>query len=329
MKRILYIALIAAAFISSACDKLSPEENSHGNKSYIFFDAGVIDIEETKAVVDGDKLPNDKGTAFAVVGKCGSKTLFGGYSNKAAKVYRNSEGVFVYNQLEEWVDENTKHTFYAFYPWQLNANKADDNVWYTGNKTYISYKQPANVGDMIDVMIDSQDISKCQEVIINFKHSLWALDINVKNSQESEKLEVRDVKFYISGIKESGKINFDGSEDNESVKTENVHTYIYTYVNSTSGNGIVLQEDKKTLECEPLLFLPVENIEYKIEITFKNSRGFEYTYTYPAQGFQTKNQKFAAGHRYSLTIEKIDPENFNVSWLKNGWIQEDLTHTFE
>ena len=344
MKRTLYIAFIAALSILASCTKQAVDDApmvSGTSNSYIFFEPTVEDSEGTKAsLLLGTQLPTNQYTAFGVIGYYGQTSLFGGI----AKVYRPSAGgAFQYDDLAAWQDATTLHDFYAFYPYSLDASVT------ARTSPYLAYTQPTADVDMIDVLTAKTSIAKTDNVPLVFHHRLWALDVEITNSQtsglNSSGSTVATPDLTITGIQLS-------------VKDFPQVTYIPLDVdgNITYLENEVLQETTYTIsdrssqatipygETEPygaLLFAPVpaNTFQYKLVISFTDSRGEASSFTYPSSGYKTSSVAFEGGKRYSLVVNKTpdvfvvgsyaDPDGDESNeFAPSDWAATDVDHTF-
>ena len=86
----------------------------------------------------------------------------------------------------------------------------------------------------------------------------------------------------------------------------------------------------------PLLFLPTpvsytdenganKTVSYKLDFTFRNHWGVEYTQSFPLSAFKTS---FEPGKRYKLTVVKTDTKA-SVELKVATWSTENVTHTFQ
>ena len=306
-------------------------EVQEGQRSYIFFNAEVSQLSVSKAgLLLDNSLPSDANTAFGVFGYCDGSSLFFAYTNPKdiAQVYRESvDGDFKYNKLAPWRGAEDDHTFYAFYPYSLY-----DKVT-VSTSPYLSYTHPdGNVFE--DILVASKMLTKASSVDLEFTHALWALDVEVKNSQTKDSpydddqtvdnLTVSSVELTLTGQPVKGNIPLSNPKDVTIIETGD-KTY-KLFESSSLSTDKVLAGNGGSFSCDPLLLMAVGNITYSIEIGFKNANGVAYTYEKSA----TITKSFEPGHRYKLLVEKEDATGtFSVKWSVSNWdATVTVPHTF-
>ena len=358
MKHYIYITLAIALSIVTACTEhpiVQVPQVPESSRSYIFFEPEVLEAKATKAeIVEGDELPGDKDTAFGVLGYYQDTSIFGGYDDKIAEVYRKEEdSSFQYDHLGWWLNRDaaatTKHNFFAFYPYSINEN--NENVVPNNGNPYINYTLPTSEADMEDILTAYKSTARVSPVQIVFQHRLWALDLEVVNSQTgdgysqpgvgtltSPDLHIVSVKLTLAGIPATGTLAIDGNLTSTvtSRKTQEytLHARTATIVKVPTDNPET-EEKENTASFGPLLFLPTDlsygtgGVQYQLDFTFENHWGDEYTQTFQLRDFKLAEgaDSFEPGKRYKLTVVKTDTEA-SVDLDVTGWTEKDVTHTF-
>ena len=360
MKHYIYITLAIVLSIVTACTEHPIDQGPQvpeSSRSYIFFEPEVMEVGATKAtLVEGETLPAAKGTAFGVMGYYNGTSVLGGYEDGVAKVYRNSEGgSFQYDHLGWWLDRDaaatTKHNFFAFYPYSIYGD-----VSLNEGSPYISYTLPKTEAEMMDIMTAYTETARVLPVPLEFKHRLWALDVEVVNRQTGDgysqpgaaltppDLTVVSVKVTLKNIPISGTMAIAGTGC-----TVNSRAIGREYILPQTGITISPIDDPETIDDKenaanfgPLLFLPTpvsytdengenKTVSYKLDFTFRNHWGVEYTQSFPLSAFKLANKvtSFEPGKRYKLTVVKTDTAASVVLDDDIGWTEEkDVTHTF-
>ena len=365
MKRLKYILLISAAALAVACGKHIPQPDQPDSpslsRSYIFFDEEVMDCAETKTtIVEGDKLPSADGTAFGVMGYVNGNVIFNNstyHQNGIAEVKRNGAGYdksFTYQGLIQWTDATSTHNFYAFYPYKFS------NLISVGNDQmpYIRYAQEATTDKMDDILTASAGLQKRPIVTLTFQHSLWALDVTVKNEREEKDfvynpetgnhdeldpfIIIKKLTVELDGIPSEGNIYLNGNvslptDPSKIVKLTKTFNLNKQY-NPGTGETVTGEDS--------FLFLPCGSFKYRLTVEFENALGMSYTTRYPetykvdgngnpilangelqwdwatAQGPDRDNNGtkdgFLAGNRYTLDIVKDDYE-VKFIWKETDW----------
>ena len=228
MKHNIYITLAIALSIVTACTEhpiVQVPQVPESSRSYIFFEPEVLEVKTTKAeIVEGKELPGDAGTAFGVLGYYEGTSIFDGYGDGIAEVYRREKNSsFQYDHLGWWLIRDaaatTKHNFFAFYPYSIKEVVEPNN----GNP-YIRYTLPTSEADMEDILTAYKSTARISPVQIVFQHRLWALDLEVVNSQTgdgysqpgvgtltSPDLHIVSVKLTLAGIPATGTLAIDGN----------------------------------------------------------------------------------------------------------------------
>lgn len=354
MKHYIYITLAIALSIVTACTEHPIDQGPQvpeSSRSYIFFEPEVMEVGATKAtLVEGETLPAAEGTAFGVMGYYNGTSVLGGYEDGVAKVYRNSEGgSFQYDHLGWWlnrdVNATAKHNFFAFYPYSIYGD-----VSLNEGSPYISYTLPETEAGMMDIMTAYTETARVLPVPLEFKHRLWALDVEVVNRQTGDgysqpgaaltppDLTVVSVKVTLENIPSAGTM---GIDDDLSCNVSSRTTKEYTL--PQTGIKISPVDDPATTDVKenaasfgPLLFLPTDlsndgnSVSYKLDFTLKNHWGVEYTQSFPLSAFKLANEatSFEPGKRYKLTVVKNDTEA-SVGLTVTEWDTQDVTHTFQ
>ena len=360
MKHYIYITLAIVLSIVTACTEhpiVQVPQVPESSRSYIFFEPEVLEAKTTKAeIVEGKELPGDAGTAFGVLGYYEGTSIFDEYGDGIAEVYRREKkSSFQYDHLGWWLNRNaaatTNHNFFAFYPYSIKEVVEPNN----GNP-YISYTLPTNEDDMVDILTAYKSTARVSPVQIVFQHRLWALDVEVVNRQTGDgysqpgaaltppDLTVVSVKVTLENIPSAGTMAIEGTGC-----TVTSRAIGREYILPQTGITISPIDDPETIDDKenaanfgPLLFLPTpvsytdengenKTVSYKLDFTFRNHWGVEYTQSFPLSAFKLANKvtSFEPGKRYKLTVVKTDTEASVVLDDDIGWTEEkDVTHTF-
>lgn len=335
MKKIRYIFLALAAVTAVSCSKHNTDGPQPLN-SYIFFDAGMSDIVETKTEqIPVDVFQND-GTAFGVLGFYQKNApIFNGYTNKIARVYRE-DGLYKYDNLAVW--QGTSHRFSAFYPYDDDELLSSVKVG-TDDIPYIEYTQPWYKSDMKDILgaytevENANPTSTNEPVKFRFQHLLWKFNVVIKNSQTLEVTaegNIENPALIINEVTISLK-NFPGTADlklNDGFSIDygpgvSEDCVLYSDENGgqiTSGNSYTY---------EPLLFIPVTGLSFQLTIKYTTPGGVNDTFVYQYES----EAEFSKGQVYNLTIDKTN-DKFFVGIIyedENRWIdwENNVDHTFE
>ena len=337
MKRTIYIAFVAALSILASCTKQTVDVNpivSGSSRSYIFFEPEVCNVVKTKAdLYTATTLPSAAGTAFGVIGYYGTTSLFDGI----AEVKRNTEnGPFDYEGLVAWQDNTTQHHFYAFYPY----TSLKDMVTSSANP-YLTYTQPTTDAGMIDILTTKKSTVKTSDnnVALTFHHRLWALDVEITNSQATglnsdgttasePDLTINSIKIYVKDFPQVSYIPLDTDGEitygNDNITPEAPYEMFISALNETIGYG-------DTGTYGTLLFAPVptDTFQYQLVINYTDSRGKASSFTYPSTGFKTSSNAFVGGRVYSLTVNKKEDVFVVGQFHDSGnWTDVTVPHTF-
>lgn len=362
MKHNIYITLAIVLTILAACTEHPIDQGPQvpdSSRTYIFFEPEVMEVEATKAeLVEGGELPvgsAEKPSAFGVIGYYGTTSIFDAYTNGIAEVYRKGEKTsFQYDHLAWWRDRdensNTKHNFFAFYPYSINENVVPNN----GNP-YITYTLPTSEADMEDILTVYKSIARVSSVQIVFQHRLWALDVEVVNRQTGDgysqpgaaltppDLTVVSVKVTLENIPSAGTMAIEGTGC--TVTSRETREYILPQTGITISpidDPETIDDKENAASFGPLLFLPTpvsyndenganKTVSYKLDFTFRNHWGVEYTQSFPLSAFKLANEAtaFEPGKRYKLTVVKTDT-NASVGLTVTGWNSAPpVEHTFQ
>ena len=355
MKHYIYITLAIALSIVTACTEhpiVQVPQVPESSRSYIFFEPEVMEAKTTKAtILEGEELPAAEGTAFGVMGYYNGTSIFSGYEDGIAKVYRReANSSFQYDHLGWWLDRDaaatTRHNFFAFYPYSIN-----ESVELNNGNPFISYTLPTSEADMEDILTAYKSTARVSLVQIVFQHRLWALDVEVVNRQTGDgysqpgvetltppDLHIVSVKLTLAGIPATGTLAIDGNLTSTvtSRKTQEytLHARTATIVKVPTDNPET-EEKENTTSFGPLLFLPTDlsydtgGVQYQLDFTFENHWGDEYTQTFQLRDFKLAKgaDSFEPGKRYKLTVVKTDTEA-SVGLNVTGWETQDVTHTF-
>ena len=337
MKKLRYIFFALAAIITASCSKHNTDGPQPLN-SYIFFDAGMSDIVETKT----EQIPVDvftkDGAQFGVLGFYeDGAPVFNGYPGNIANVYR-ADGLYKYDKLAVW--QGTTHTFSAFYPYDdelLSSVKVG-----TDNIPYIEYTQPWNMADMKDILgsytqVESKNPDSVNDAVsLHFHHLLWKFNVVIRNSQTVEvtasenitnpSIAIKKVTLSLKDFPKTANLKLDQnfSVSPGEVVTENVVMY-----SDETGQQIA---SGSSSTFGPLLFIPVSGLSYKITIDYTTQGGVNDTFTYPADEYQPVSSSFSKGQVCKLTIEKSNDRffvgNINNDGNWDDWNQ-NVNHEFE
>lgn len=331
MKKLRYIFFALAAIITASCSKHNTDGPQPLN-SYIFFDAGMSDIVETKTELIPDDVFQNDGTAFGVLGFYQDNApIFNGYTNNIAQVYRE-DGLYKYDNLAVW--QGTTHRFSAFYPYdQLlsNVKVGSDNI------PYIEYIQPWEMGEMKDILgAYANPASKHGPVTLHFQHLLWKFNIVIRNSQNLEVTPAGNIENPHVIIKEV-TLSLKDFPEKANLRVDQGFTVSY-------GSGIsqtcVLYSDEAGEQIDsgksriygPLLFIPVSSLSYQVTVKYTTQSGFSDNFTYPASGYISVSSTFSKGQVYNLVIEKTNDKffvgNINNDGNWDDWNQ-NVNHEFE
>lgn len=360
MKHNIYITLAIVLTILAACTEHPIDQGPQvpdSSRTYIFFEPEVVDNKATKATfVEGEHLPagsTEAPSAFGVIGYYNGKSIFDGYGNSIAEVYRKGEKTsFQYDHLAWWRDRdensNTKHNFFAFYPYSIYGD-----VSLNEGSPNISYTLPETEAEMMDIMTAYTETARVLPVPLEFKHRLWALDVEVVNRQTGDgysqpgaalttpDLTVVSVKVTLENIPSAGTMAIEGTDCTVTSRATR------EYILPQTGITISPIDDPKTIDDKenaasfgPLLFLPTpvsyndengenKKVRYKLDFTFRNHWGVEYPQSFQFSDFKLANDatSFEPGKRYKLTVVKNDTEA-SVGLYVTGWTTRDVTHTF-
>ncbi len=334
MKKIRYIFLALAAILAASCSKHNTDGPQPLNP-YIFFEAGMSEIVQTKTELIADDVFTKDGAQFGVLGFYqDKKPVFNGYTDNIANVYR-ADGVYKYDNLAVW--QGTTHTFSAFYPYQellSNVKVGTDNV------PYIEYTQPWNMADMKDILGAYTEVENANPtsanaaVALRFQHLLWAFNVVIKNSQTVEVnpgdevsdtyLAIKEVSISLQDYPSKAHLKLDADF---TVTPETTSTNNCTLYSVGAGDGeLIVKEESATYG--PLLFIPVPTLKFQVSVKYTIKGGKIVTYTYPAAGQYQTYSAPEHGKVYNLTIDKTN-DKFFVGIEPGNWDQKDVEHTFD
>ena len=349
------LSVLLAACTMNPIEPVSPTpQGPEVLRSYIFFEPEIVNsvVKKSDPLYYEEVLPGDANTAFGALGYYNGNSLFTEYENGIANVYRPEEDApFEYDNLAAWQHLTNKHQFYGFYPYSL-LNTVTEN----DGDPFITYSLP-EVNNMLDILIAYVQTSKQNPVVLSFGHALWALDVEVKITQENNpynpdgtaalapSLTIKKVVLYMKNIPSSGKLYLDGDSDvnfNESgapICSDKVYT-LFEASTGTPAITIPYTDAEGTpinsVTFDPLLFFPTDvqiddtHMQYRLELTLANSWGEEYTFQNPTSGYKNFGvTTFDAGKRYKLSVNKTDDPEFNIGFSIQGWGEPvRVDHTF-
>ena len=349
-----HILIALAAMSIAACTKQTPDPSPQGPdspRSYIFFEPSVNKSVDAKAaLIEGESLPADAGTAFGVLGYYGGISLFSSAHssyNGIARVYRPEGSTetnrlpFQYDNLIYWHHPTANHKFYAYYPYGLSAVPNNGHP-------YITYTQPtSNDANMVDLMTAYTSTPKCSLVELTFYHRLWALDVVITNAQteglnasnqviNTPTLTIKSVSVIVEDFPTGATVYLDKDyKENEADNTPGIAlnsataSQPSTYTLTPAGTEDTLNNSGTTSSKQygSCLFLPVSSgvFKYKLNITYLDSRGVECAFP---TALKTVNKAFEAGKRYKLTVTKTN-DTFVVGTLSpSDWTDQNVNHEF-
>lgn len=335
MKMIRYIFLALAAVTAVSCSKHNTDGPQPLNP-YIFFEAGMSDIVQTRTELIADDVFTKDGAQFGVLGfyKDGAP-VFNGYTGNIANVYR-ADGLYKYDKLAVW--QGTTHTFSAFYPY----DELLDNVKVGTDKVpYIEYTQPWDMANMKDILgaytqvENTNPTSTNAAVTLHFQHLLWAFNVVIRNSQTLEVnpedeiidtyLAIKEVSISLQDFPSTANLNLD-KDFTVTPVTKSPNSCIL-YSAETEAEGVIETDQTKTFG--PLLFIPVPTLKYQVTVEYVITGGETVTYTYPSAGqYQTLSTPLEHGKVYNITIDKKN-DKFFVGIEPGSWDQIDVEHTFD
>ena len=341
MKQTIHIALTTAVLFIAACTKHAIDplpQVPESSRSYIFFEPEVI---ETKAnLVTGTTLPTGDAGTFGVVGYLDGASLFTGYTDGIAQVYRNDDGIYQYDNLGKWANGTDTHHFYAFHPYSLTVNV-------NGGDPLINYSLPATEGGMVDILTSYTSVSKTSLVPLTFSHRLWALDMEITNNQTENpynpngsaalapNLSIVSAVLTLTNLPSTGTLELDGTTTVSGRATSKS----YTLFSSSTSNPEYVLASGASKSFGPLLFFPTsvaynttDKVQYRIDLVLKNPWGVEYEFSYPTNANTYDDfvvTEFVAGSRYKISVKKGNGANVNVSFTVDSWdVVDDIDHTF-
>lgn len=342
MKMTRHILLAFAAVIAVACTKHSPDGPEpvvpDPLNSYIFFEAGLLDVAQTKANLITSLPTTGEYTAFGVMGYyADGAAIFNhsSYTNNIAKVYRTSSGVYIYDHLAPWM--GTTHKFHAFCPYELlksNVNVGTDKI------PYIEYTQPTSESGMRDILGAFKTVTNTghpvstSTVEMQFQHLLWAFELSITNSQtlevkpdgttiENPSITITKVTLQLAEFPEKANLFLNEGYTSQPLTTSTISP---SYIISSTPQVIAKGETKV---YGPLLFIPVPNLKYKILIEYTTAGGAVDQMTYPATGYKTAAGPFNRATRYSLSVGKNNDKFFKVEgFTPVDWTSKDVNHEF-
>ena len=350
------ISVLLAACTMNPIEPVAPApQDPDVLRSYIFFETEVVNsvVKKSDPLFYEEDLPDAANTAFGALGYYNGASLFTGYDNGIARVYRpEAGGLFTYDNLAAWQHLTHKHQFYGFYPYSL-LNSVNEN----DGDPYITYTLP-EVDEMQDILIASAEISKQNPVVLSFGHALWALDVEVKITQKDNpynpngsaalapSLTIKKVVLGLKNLPAEGKLYLDGdSEVNVNNGAPVCSDKLYTlFEASTATTAIKIPYTDaegtsiNSVTFDPLLFFPTavqvddtHKLQYYLELTLANSWGKEYSFRSPASGYKTFNSvtAFEAGKRYKLSVNKGNDPDFTLGFNIQDWDEAPrVDHTF-
>ena len=334
MKIIRHILFVFLTIIAVSCSKADPEVTGPNvpkpSGPYIFFEPELLDVKETKADLINE-FPTAEGTAFGVIGFYeDGEAIFDGYTNKIAKVYRDNNGVYKYDNLSPWMGE--KHTFHAFYPYDgLQIGSGTDKV------PYIVYTQPDAAAGMIDILGVRMETEKVAAVNLQFEHLLWAFNVVITNSQTTElvgdqtienpSITIKNVTLTLSDLSKEVSLKLD-AEYKYSTTSAYTSPVSYTVYSNATGEEVTTGS-ANAKSFGPLLFAPCAGMKYRITIDYVTQGGAEDTFVYPsATTFKSLTTSFARATVYNLNIEKNNDKFFVARVTTSDWSSVEFDHTF-
>jgi hypothetical protein len=210
---------------------------------------------------------------------------------------------------------------------------------------------PETEAEMMDIMTAYTETARVLPVPLEFKHRLWALDVEVVNAQTgngysqpgagltSPDLTVVSVKVTLANIPISGTMAIAGTGCTVNSRATREYTLPQTNIKISPVDDPETSDVKENAASfGPLLFLPTDvsftdnnggKLQHKLDFTFQNHWGVQYTQSFEFRDFILTEEpaSFAPGKRYKLTVVKNDTEA-SVGLTVTGWTTRDVTHTF-
>lgn len=364
MKNIYYIFLLAFAALLAGCERhpVNPGTEVYPG-AYIFLDAKVV---KTKGnLYNNAKLPVAKNTSFGVYGlrQDGETPIFEKYiandnspfDNVAIMYLPEREGAFIYDKLALW--EGGEHSFYAYYIDGVKSTNAysatqdlitEIGVRSTSKKAYMSYVQPDTLTKMVDVMTAKATTARCSEILLNFEHRLFAIDVVVRNKplknpttgwmEPTIPLNVIGANVAFT-VMEGAELYFD--ENNTISPSNDEFTIDHAYIKTEDNQFTIESTDsdkprdtdynlnKENADGNSFLFLPCQSLKVSFELTYLNTWG-EYA-TFEDDAVITVNGGFKAGHKYQFILEKTKNSGDLIQFVPQvveTWEEKNVDHTF-
>lgn len=305
-------------------------------------------------------------------------SITGGNStfDNTAILYRNATGEpFQYDELGLW--DGGANSFYAYYfnesefsPSLTDRNKIkyiqDTYNVITGigiNETgvYMEYVQPTTLETMVDLMTANTTAYRCdpvtgevnEEVTLDFRHRLFALDIIVRNNQTrdtesgfaAQKLTVTSATASFE-VPSGGLLYFNQPDVPSSQTCPVTYPFGGFQIGTPGGSHIDTNLNLDRLDAgyvrASFLFLPCTSIKIKFVMEYINRWGEETSYTYDSidgsDPALTVEGGFLPGHKYTFIIIK---NNFGSEFefvpkiaeigedgTEGSWNNKDVDHTF-
>ena len=337
--------------------------------SYIFFDAKV-DVETKANLYRNENLPIPDKTSFGVFGyrDGGTTPIFENYSadvnspfNNVAVMYRPARSAaFQYDNLALW--GGGEHSFYAYYinGSEYNANKLTEfcsstrsviksvGIRRSSNTVYIEYVQPRTIETMVDIMTAKTITSKCDEVMMNFYHRLFAIDVVISNAQTAQKIdghdypslpfEIKDIDVEFT-VPDGGFLYFD--EQNTNSLNEATCPVGFDFI-PEGGESIDIDAPRGNTPREynlndeyfddsytSFLFLPCESLKVKLNLTFENVWSEDVIYTF--DGEIAPEGGFLPGREYEFIVTRNHNNGNEVEFVTTvveAWEDKNVDHTF-
>ena len=295
-------------------------------------------------------------------------SITGGNStfDNTALLYRNATGEpFQYDELGLW--DGGPNSFYAYYINDIEYNpsltdlnkrrfmkdtyKVISNIGINGTGVYMEYVQPTTLGDMADVMTANETVYRRdpvtgqvnEEVTLDFRHRLFALDIIVRNNQireqgfDAQKLSVTGATASFE-VPSGGFMYFDQPDAPSNRTCTFSHPFEAFETRKPTDNYI----DFNLNNSASFLFFPCTSIKIKFVMEYINRWGEETSYKYDSidgsDPALTVDGGFQPGHKYTFLIIK---NNFGSEFefvpkiaeigedgTEGSWNNKDVDHIF-
>ena len=297
MKKLLYLLLAAALFVSCHRDEKTDEPVG----PFVFFETRV---GETGV------LPQREGEAFGVFGyhfyEDTLANVFADYDDRIAKVAWNTqEQAFSYEKLVKW-SEGT-YSFYAFYPYAYKNQERLAAVANDGLNT-LHFVQPCELDDMVDLMTASvESVTRTLEPVrLRFEPLLFGVDVVIANQDDMDTdapgITILDAEIDFIGVPQSLDYDFDGNRCTISSETVSINADLFT-ASEDLHLGVGMEYNFTKELGHSFLFIPTDGIKYSSAIEYMGEDGESDIYTYPEDSdWASLGDVAKAGGHYAIVI---------------------------